>query len=232
MARLDRLGPAKEVAQIGAAIGREFSHALLASVVCKPEAELGSALNRVVEAGLLFRQGAPPYASYLFKHALVRDAAYSTLLRSQRQVLHARLGTMLKERFPEIAVTEPETFAHHYTQAGLHDLAIDYWHKAGERALRRSAMVEAVQHLTHAIELTRSLPVTPGRNRRELDLHVALGRVIRIVKGMAAPETLQVFTRARRLLDDSATVTEQMTVLYGLWGALCPRRACRGPRSG
>jgi len=218
MARLDRLGPAKEVVQIGAAIGREFSHALLAAVARKDAQELASALNRVVEAGLLFRQGAPPYASYLFKHALVRDAAYSTLLRSQRQALHARIGTKLKERFPEIAVTEPETLAHHYTQASLHDLAIDYWHKAGERALRRSAMVEAVQHLTHAIELTRSLPVTPGRNRRELDLHVALGRFIRIVKGMAAPETLQVFTRARGLLDDSATVTEQMTVLYGLWG--------------
>ena len=218
LARLDRLAPVREVAQIGAALGREFSYEELAAVAGRSDGELKDALDQLAGAGLLFRRGTSLRATFMFKHALIQDAAYSTLLRGQRQALHARIGNMLKNQFPEIAVTEPETLAHHYTQAGLLDIATDYWHKAGERALRRSAMVEAVQHLTHGIELTRSLPATPARDRRELDLHLALGRFIRIVKGMAAPETLQVFTRARRLLDDSVTVTEHMTVLYGLWG--------------
>ena len=218
LARLDRLAPVREVAQIGAALGREFSYEKLAAVAGRSDGELRDALDQLAGAGLLLRRGTSLRATFVFKHALIQDAAYSTLLRGQRQALHARIGNMLKEQFPEIAVTEPETLAHHYTQAGLLDSAIDYWHKAGERALRRSATVEAVQHLTHGIQLTRSLPATPARDRRELDLHLALGRFIRIVKGMAAPETLQVFTRARRLVNDSATVTEQMTVLYGLWG--------------
>ena len=217
LARLDRLAPVREVAQIGAALGREFSYEKLVAVAGRSHGELGDALDQLAGAGLIFRRGTSLQATFVFKHALIQDTAYSTLLRGRRQALHARIGNMLKEQFPEIAVTEPETLAHHYTQAGLLDIAIDYWHKAGERALRRSAMVEAVQHLTHGIELTRSLPATPARDRRELDLHLALGQFIRIVKGMAAPETLQVFTRAR-LLNDSATVTEQMTVLYGLWG--------------
>ena len=218
LARLDRLAPVREVAQIGAALGREFSYEMLAAVAGRSDDELRDALDQLAGAGLIFRRGTSLRATFMFKHALIQDAAYSTLLRSQRQALHARIGSMLTEQFPEIAVTEPETLAHHYTQAGLLEVAIDYWHKAGERALRRSAMVEAVQHLTHGIELTRSLPATPRRDRRELDLHLALGRFIRIVKGMAASETLQVFTRARKLLDESASVTEQMTVLYGLWG--------------
>jgi class 3 adenylate cyclase/tetratricopeptide (TPR) repeat protein len=218
LARLDRLAPVRGVAQIGAALGREFSYEKLAAVAGRPDDELRDALDQLTGAGLLFRRGILLRATFMFKHALIQDAAYSTLLRGQRQALHARIGNMLREQFPEIAVTEPETLAHHYTQAGLVDIAINYWRKAGERALRRSAMVEAVQHLTHGIELTRSLPATPARDRRELDLHLALGRFIRIVKGMAAPETLQVFMRARRLLDDGATVTEQMTVFYGLWG--------------
>ena len=218
LARLDRLAPVREVAQIGAVLGREFSYETLAAVAGRSDTELVDALDQLVDAGLIFRRGGSLRATFTFKHALIQDAAYSTLLRSQRQGLHARIGNMLKERFPEIAVAEPETLAHHYTEAGLVDLAIDYWHKAGERALRRSAIVEAVQHLTHGIELTRSLPATPARDRRELDLYLALGRFIRVAKGLAAPETLQVFTRARQLLDDNATVTEHMTVLYGLWG--------------
>jgi class 3 adenylate cyclase/predicted ATPase len=223
LARLDRLAPVKEVAQIGAALGREFSYEVLAAVAGRSDDELGDALEQLAGAGLVFRRGTPPGGSLIFKHALIQDAAYSTLLRSQRHALHARIGKVLKEQFPETAVTEPETLAHHYTQAGLLDIAIDYWRKAGERALRRSAAVEAVQHLTNGIELTHSLPAAPERDRKELDLHLALGRMIRIVKGMAAPETLRVFSRARDLLDKSATVTEQMTVLYGLWGVHCAR---------
>ena len=143
MARLDRLGPAKEVAQIGAAIGREFSHALLAAVVRKPEAELGSALDRLIEAGLLFRQGVPPHATYLFKHALVQDAAYGTLLREPRRALHARIAETLESQFAEIAESQPELLARHCTEAGLIEKAAGLWGKAGQRSLARSALVEA-----------------------------------------------------------------------------------------
>src|SRR5262249_61715051 len=127
MARIDRLGPAKGVAQIGAAIGREFSHALLAAVVGKPEVELGSALDRLIAAGLLFRQGAPPIATYLFKHALVQDAAYGTLLRSPRQALHARIAAAMQEQFAENVERAPEVLAHHLTEAGELAGAPKYW---------------------------------------------------------------------------------------------------------
>jgi predicted ATPase len=142
MARLDRLGPAKEVAQIGAAIGREFSHALLAAVVRKPEAELGSALNCLVQAGLLFRQGVPPHATYLFKHALVQDAAYGTLLREPRRALHARIAETLESQFPEISENQPELLARHFTEAFLREKAAILWGKAGERSLTRSALAK------------------------------------------------------------------------------------------
>jgi predicted ATPase len=147
MARLDRLGPAKEIAQIGAAIGREFAHALLAAVVYKPERELGAALDRLIAAGLLFRQGVPPHAHYLFKHALVQDAAYSTLLRAPRQNIHARVAKVLEQQFPERASVEPELLARHLTQAGQVEAATSYWLKAGQRAAERSADEEAVRHL-------------------------------------------------------------------------------------
>ena len=137
---------AKEVAQIAAAIGREFSHSLLSAVVGEAE-PVASALDRLIAAGLLFRQGVPPHASYLFKHALVQDAAYSTLLRSRRQQLHGRIATTLESQFPEIAAGQPEIVARHYTEAVLSDAAIDWWSKAGELALRRSAFAEAVVHL-------------------------------------------------------------------------------------
>ena len=145
MARLDRLGPAKEVAQIGAAIGREFSHALLAAVVRKPEVELNSALDRITAAGLLFRQGTPPHATYLFKHALVQDAAYGTLLREPRRALHARIAETLESQFAEIAENRPEMVARHCTEAGLIEKAGAFWGKAGLRSLERSALVEAAE---------------------------------------------------------------------------------------
>src|SRR5207344_2202489 len=151
MARLDRLGPAKEIAQIGAAIGREFSHALLAAVMQKPEAELGAALNALTSAGLLFRQGVPPHATYLFKHALVQDAAYGTLLREPRRALHARIGETLESQFAEIAENQPQLLARHCTEAGLIEKAAEFWGKAGQRSLQRSALVEAVEQLTQAL---------------------------------------------------------------------------------
>jgi predicted ATPase len=139
MARLDRLGPAKEVAQIGAAIGREFPHALLAAVLPKPEAELASALDRLAQTALLFRQGVPAHATYLFKHALVRDAAYGTLLRESRRALHACIAETLEREFAEIAESQPELLARHCTDAGLIENAAGFWGKAGQLSLMRSS---------------------------------------------------------------------------------------------
>ena len=217
MARLDRLGPAKEVAQIGAAMGREFSHALLAAVVRKSEEELGSALGRLTAAGLLFRQGVPPQATYLFKHALVQDAAYGTLLREPRRALHARIAETLESQFAEIAENQPEVLGRHFTEAGMSETAIQYWSKAGERALQRSANAEAAAHLTSAIELICVSPKGGGESRLELRLQMALGSAARAIHGHAAPETLRVYTRARDLLDETVPAKEQMAVLYGLF---------------
>jgi class 3 adenylate cyclase/tetratricopeptide (TPR) repeat protein len=217
MARLDRLSPVKEIAQIGAAVGRRFSYELIAALAQRTDEQLRQALEHLVGSGLVFRRGAPPQESFIFKHALVQDAAYNSLLRRQRQILHARIAKVLETLFAETVASQPEILAHHYAQAGLNELAIDYWRKAGERALRRSANVEGVSHLTRAIELIRSLPVTRDRDRKELELHLALGQMIRATKGYAAPDTLRVFARARELLDGRASVNEQKTVLYGLW---------------
>ena len=217
MARLDRLGPAKEVAQIGAAMGREFSHPLLAAVVRKSEEELGSALGRLIAAGLLFQQGVPPQATYLFKHALVQDAAYGTLLREPRRALHARIAETLESQFAEIAENQPEVLGRHFTEAGMSETAIQYWSKAGERALQRSANAEAAAHLTSAIELICVSPKGGGESRLELRLQMALGSAARAIHGHAAPETLRVYTRARDLLDETVPAKEQMAVLYGLF---------------
>ena len=160
MARLDRLGPAKEVAQIGAVIGREFSHALLAAVVSEPEADLLSTLERLTAAGLLLRQGVPPHAIYLFKHALIQDAAYGTLLRGPRRALHARIAETLESQFPDIAQTQPELVARHCTDAGLIEKAAGLWGKAGQRSLERSALVEAVAHFERALGQIATLPAT------------------------------------------------------------------------
>ena len=158
MARLDRLGSAKEIAQIGAAIGREFSHALLAAVTRKPGAETASALDRIIAAGLLFRQGLPPHASYLFKHALVQDAAYGTLLREPRRALHARIAETLEDQFAEIAENQPELLARHFTEAGLIEKAASLWGKAGQRSLERSALAEAAEQLARALAQLETLP--------------------------------------------------------------------------
>jgi class 3 adenylate cyclase/predicted ATPase len=226
MARLDRLGSAKEVVQIGAAIGREFSHALLASVVRKPEAELASALNRVVEAGLLFRQGVPPHASYLFKHALVQDAAYGTLLREPRRALQARIAEALESQFAEIAESQPELLARHCTEAGLIEKAAGLWGKAGQRSLARSALVEATAQLSHALDLMAALPGTPDLRREQIKLQVALITPLIHVKGFAAPETKAAEQRAQLLIEQAEALGESpedplllFSVLYGFWVA-------------
>jgi len=216
MARLDRLSPVREVAQIGASLGREFSYEVLAAVAGRRDDQLRDALDQLAGAGLIFRSGSSPRAAYIFKHALVQDAAYATLLRSQRRELHARIGEVLEKRFPEMAATQPEVLAHHYTQAGLVDPAIEYWRKAGERALRRSAMVEAARHLTRGKELIPLLPAQAERDRKELGLSLALAQATWATRGHGA-ETLQMFAHARDLLDESATAEEQISVLHGLW---------------
>ena len=226
MARLDRLGPAKEVAQIGAAIGREFSHALLAAVVRKPEAELQSALDRLIDAGLLFRQGVPPHATYLFKHALVQDAAYGTLLREPRRALHARIAETLESQFAEIAENQPELLARHCTEAGLIEKAAGLWGKAGQRSLERSALVEAVEQLTRALDQIATLPATPALRREQIKLQVALITPLMHVKGYAAPETKAAVERARLLIEQAEALGEPpedplllFSVLYGFWAA-------------
>ena len=178
MARLDRLGPAKEVAQIGAAIGREFSHALLAALTHKAEAELQSALNRLTAAGLLFRQGAPPNATYLFKHALVRDAAYGTLLREPRHALHASIAETLENQFAEIAQSQPELLAHHFTQAGMTEAAIEWWGTAGQRSMARYALVEGAEQLSRALGQIATLPATPDLRREEIKFEVAFANAL------------------------------------------------------
>jgi class 3 adenylate cyclase/predicted ATPase len=226
MARLDRLGPAKEVAQIGSVIGREFSHALLAAVVRKPEAELNAALQRLIAAGLLFRQGVPPHAIYLFKHALVQDAAYGTLLREPRRALHARIAEMLESQFADIAERQPELLARHFTEAGLIEKAAGLWGKAGQRSLARSALIEAAQQLARALGQIATLPGTPALRREEIKLQVALINSLMHVKGYAAPETKAATENARQLIEKAEALGEPpddplmlFSVLYGFWGA-------------
>jgi len=217
MARLDRLSPVKAVAQIAAAVGREFSYELIAALARRTDQQLQDALDQLVSSGLVFHRGIPPQDSYIFKHALVQDAAYGSLLRGQRQELHASIAKVLESRFPETVSSQPEILAHHFIQAGLIDSAIDYLRIAGERALRRSANIEGVRHLTHGLELLSSLPPGRERDRRELSLRLALGPAMRALQGNGAQEVLEVFSRAQELLDGSATVKERMIVLQGLW---------------
>ena len=226
MARLDRLGSAKEIAQIGAAIGREFSHALLAAVVHKPDAELGSALDRLLAAGLLFRQGVPPNATYLFKHALVQDAAYGTLLREPRRTLHARIAEILESQFAESAERQPELLARHCTEAGLIEKAASLWGKAGQRSLQRSALVEATEQFTRALAQIATLPATPRLRREQIKLQVALITPLIHVNGYAAPETKAAAERARLLIEQAEALGEPpedplllLSVLQCFWAA-------------
>ena len=224
MARLDRLGSAKEVAQVGAAIGREFSHALLAGVAAKTEAELQSALDRLIAAGLLFRQGVPPNATYLFKHALVQDAAYGTLLRDPRRGLHARIAQTLEGQFTDIAENQPEILAHHCTEAGLIEKAAGLWGKAGQRSMARSAVAEAAAQLYRALDQLGALPSTPALRRKQIELQVALISPLLHVKGYAAPETKAAVEQARLLIDKAEALGEPpedplllFSVLFGSW---------------
>lgn len=220
MARLDRLVGVKEIAQIGAAIAREFSYALLHAVVGSDEVSLRSALALLEESELVFRDGAPPEARYSFKHALVQDTAYESLLRSRRQVLHRRIAETLCEKFGGVAEAQPELVAHHCTQAGLTELAIEYWGKAGDLALRRSAYREAIAHLGKAIEMVEALP-GEGENEetggRLLRLQVSYGNAMIAAHGHGAPETVAAFRRAHQLGAGAADNHARFSAYYGLW---------------
>jgi class 3 adenylate cyclase/predicted ATPase len=217
MARLDRIPEVKEVAQIAACIGREFSHDLLAAVADHSDADLGAALDRLASAELIFRRGKPPDARYTFKHALVRDTAYASLLRSRRQNIHGRIAEALEQRFQEGAALEPELLGRHLTEADRVVEAIPYWQKAGEEAARRSANVEAIAHLNETIGLLERLPDTQQRRHHELSLQTSLAGSLIATRGYGAPETAKVFERAQQLaeeVDDSALF---FPTVYGQW---------------
>ena len=214
MARLDRLAPIKEVAQTAAVIGREFSHALLSTVSPLAERELQAALGRLTEAELIFRRGVPPEATYVFKHALVRDAAYESLLRSTRQLLHARIVEVLERDFPD---TPPEVVARHAEEAGAPDKAVDYWQQAGERARERSANAEAINHLTRCLDLLATLPDRDERLRQELSVQIALGNALIANRGYAAPEVGRAYERSRELARRADEASQILPPLYGWW---------------
>jgi len=220
LGRLDRLGPAaKNVAQVGAAIGRDFSYELLAAAAPLAEPELQDALRRLVEAGLVFQRGMPPTAEYLFKHALVQDTAYSTLLRGPRQALHRCIAETLEQRFPDLVATRPEILAHHYGEAALPDKAITYWHLAGKSSVAKSAVREAIAQLRRGLSLLDGLPETRERNQLELDIHVTLIAALMAGKGYADPEVAAALERANRLVAETGAVGTpfHFSVLNGLW---------------
>jgi class 3 adenylate cyclase/predicted ATPase/ABC-type transport system involved in cytochrome c biogenesis ATPase subunit len=219
-ARLDRLAPVKEIAQIGAAIGREFSYPLLRAVAGRDEPALRMALVQLEEAELLFRTGTPPDARYTFKHALVQGTAYETLLKSRRQTLHRRIADALRREFAAVAAAEPELVAHHLTQAGLEEPAIEWWGTAGDQALRRSAFKEAAAHLGKAIELADKLAATAPSAANGIDrlhLQTRLGNALMWAKGLAAPETSAAFGRARELASREDDASERFSAYHGLW---------------
>jgi predicted ATPase len=217
MARLDRLATVKALAQLGATLGREFSYELLQAVSPWDEGALQRGLHQLVEAEFLYQQGLPPQATYRFKHALIQDTAYQSLLRSTRQRHHQHIAQVLEELFPETVEAQPELLAHHYTEAGLSAPAIPYWLKAGQRASARSAHVEAITHLTRGIELLETLPATPQHSQHELPLHIALGASLIATKGYAAPEVEQTYARARQLCQHLEDPYQLYPVLRGLW---------------
>ena len=217
MARLDRLGPVKGLAQLGATLGREFAYALLQAVSPWDEGTLQRGLQQLVEAEFLYQQGLPPQATYRFKHALIQEAAYQSLLKSTRQRHHQHIAQVLEARFPETVETQPELLAQHYTEAGLQAQAIPYWQRAGRRALQRSAHQEAVQHLSHGLVLLQTLLDTPELQQQELDFQIALGAAVSATKGWAAPEVEQAYNRARELCQQGVDTPQLSQVLWGLW---------------
>ena len=216
MARLDRLSTVKEVAQIGATIGREFSLDLLAAVSAMPTTDLRDALAKLEAAELVFSRG-PPNASYIFKHALVQDAAYETLLKSKRQLLHARIASVLETRFAEVAQAQPEIVAHHYTNAGAAEIAVGWWHKAGELAIKRSANPEAVSHLSRAVEQVQLCPESRERDTNELAIRISLSGPLIATRGYVTSELANNYARASELCTKVGEDKSIFPVMYGQW---------------
>jgi class 3 adenylate cyclase/tetratricopeptide (TPR) repeat protein len=218
IARLDRLGPAaKEIAQIGAVLGREFAHELIEPVAQRPERELQAALDQLGDAGLLFCRGTAPHASYLFKHALVQDAAYSTLLRGRRQELHARAAAALETHFADLIERQPEVLAHHLTSAGNTERAVDQWLKAGQYAAARLAYLEAIRHFERGLAALAALPESSARDGREIELQLARGLSLFTAEGFRSTGAAQAYTRAHELAEGRDDATQLFVAVYGLW---------------
>ena len=216
MARLDSMESAKAVAQYAAVMGRQVSYEVLEAVSPLDTATLQYELGRLVQAELLYQRGLPPQATYTFKHALIQDSAYQSLLRSTKQVYHQRIAEMLETRFPEMVATQPELLARHYTESGRHGAAARYWQQAGEKALQRSANVEAIAYLTQGLEVLKTLPDTPERLQCELALQTALGPALMVIKGHGAPDTKRAYARARELCEQLGDAPQLFTALRGM----------------
>jgi class 3 adenylate cyclase/predicted ATPase len=216
MARLDQMHTAKEVAQVGAVLGREFVYAMLQALTPQDEATVQASLAQLVGAELLYQRGRPPRATYTFKHALIQDAAYASLLRSTRQRVHQQVVQLYETRFPEVVETQPEVVARHCTAAGQDEAAIRYWQQAGQRALQRSAHAEAMAHLRQGLAVLTTLPETPACLQQELDLQVALGTALRATQGQAAPDVERAYARARELCAQLGDTPQLFPVLRGL----------------
>jgi predicted ATPase len=217
MARMDRLVTAKAVAQYAAVIGRQFSYTLLSAVSQVADATLQRELGRLAEAELVYQRGLPPQATYTFKHALIQDSAYQSLLQSTRQQYHQRIAQVIETQFAEIVDAQPELLAHHYTEAGLLDQAINYWQQAGHKAVQRSANMEAISHFSNGMKLITTLPETPERDQQEFVLQTALGPVLMAAKGWASPEVEQTYARARELCGEAEETPQLFAVVWGLW---------------
>jgi class 3 adenylate cyclase/predicted ATPase len=230
LARIDRLAAVKDVVQTAAAIGREFSYSLIAAVAGLPEQDLRAALARLVAAELIFQQGLPPDAKYLFKHALVQDAVYASPVRSRRQQIHAQIARALEEQFPDVVASEPEMLAHHLTAAGLTERGVLYWKQAGQHASDRSAFVEATRHFNTGIELLKTLPDTPARTQQELALHIGLGAALIVTKGHGSVEVEHAYLKAHALCLQMGETLELAPVLLGLWRCYIARSQLRTAR--
>jgi class 3 adenylate cyclase/predicted ATPase len=216
-ARIDRLGDSKPMVQLAATLGREFRHDVVKAVSPSDDAAIERDLARLVDAELLYRKGNPPDAVYTFKHALIQDAAYDSLLRKTRQEYHARIARTLAERFPHLSEAEPELLARHYEGAGLIAEAISLWQRAGTHAMARAANLEAIAHLTHAAELLRAQPSSPEALQQELAIQLARGPALMAIKGYAAPDVRESYTRAREICRELGDVPQLYPVLWGLW---------------
>jgi tetratricopeptide (TPR) repeat protein len=230
MARLDRLGAGKRVSQLGAVIGRQFAYGVLRAVAPWEEATLQRALGQLVEAELLYQRGYPPAATYLFKHALIQEAAYQSLLKRTRQQYHQRVAQALAAHFPETAETQPELLAHHYTEAGLSEHAIPWWQRAGQRAFHHSAFVEALTHVNKGRELLPAVRDTRVRLRHDLELSITLGWALRYHKGQGSPEVEQTYTRAWELCQQVGEAPQHLLILNGLRSLYVTRGALQKAR--